>query len=225
MESKTHYINLDAKDIKAYIPQANETIHKHVNVYKMAILYESLNKLQFGHQIDFKGQQKQFPQSKKFMHSKEIINLNKTGDKSRERKKHKQRLIKKEALRERVPWLLRFAVWRRFQISQGGEQGRKRSGDLLGFYSNNSQGLRYGSDPFLRVKGISDSGAILNPTQIIAYSFLNSCLKGKLYFFFNLFNIRNFPFFIIIILVLSNKILKYNNITPLCVFINFYLKI
>ena len=86
MESKTHYINLDAKDIKAYIPQANETIHKHVNI-------------------------------KKFMHSKEIINLNKTGDKSRERKKHKQRLIKKEALRERVPWLLRFAVWRRFQIS------------------------------------------------------------------------------------------------------------
>ena len=60
MESKTHYINLDAKDIKAYIPQANETIHKHVNI-------------------------------KKFMHSKEIINLNKTGDKSRERKKHKQR--------------------------------------------------------------------------------------------------------------------------------------
>ena len=86
MESKTHYINLDAKDIKAYIPQANETIHKHVNI-------------------------------KKFMHSKEIINLNKTGDKSRERKKHKQRLIKKEALRESVPWLLRFAVWRRFQIS------------------------------------------------------------------------------------------------------------
>ena len=45
MESKTHYINLDAKDIKAYIPQANETIHKHVNIYKMAILCESLNKL------------------------------------------------------------------------------------------------------------------------------------------------------------------------------------
>ena len=34
MESKTHYINLDAKDIKAYIPQANETIHKHVNRLK-----------------------------------------------------------------------------------------------------------------------------------------------------------------------------------------------
>ena len=68
MESKTHYINLDAKDIKAYIPQANETIHKHVNI-------------------------------KKFMHSKEIINLNKTGDRSRERKKTQTEMNKKRGFK------------------------------------------------------------------------------------------------------------------------------
>ena len=38
MESKTHYINLDAKDIKAYIPQANETIHKHVTIKKYSLV-------------------------------------------------------------------------------------------------------------------------------------------------------------------------------------------
>ena len=134
------------------------------------------------------------------MYSKEKINLNKTGDKSRERKKHKQRLIKKGGFKREITMAATICGVEALSDKLGGEQGRKESLRFTWFYSNNSQGLRYGSDPFLRVKGISDSGAILNPTQVIAYFFLNSCLKGKLYFFFlHLFYIRFFPFFYLLL--------------------------